>query len=60
MRLTELLDRARYLDWVLRVNWQQVKDRGADLGIQPSFGTSAPYIPALNAAFCAPVANLSD
>lgn len=57
MRLTELIYRARTLDWVLQANWQQAKDAGAALGVRPSFGKSARYIPPPNAAFCAPVAH---
>ena len=55
MRLSELLYRAKSIDWVLRANWRVVQSHAGRLGIKPDFGADNAFIPPPDPNFCKPL-----
>jgi hypothetical protein len=53
MRLNELLYRVKSIDRVLRLNWAPVVADAKRLGIRPSFGQNAAFVPPPDPRFCA-------
>jgi len=54
-RLSELLYRAKSIDWVLRSNWRVIHTDAEQLGIKPDFGADKLFIPPPNPDFCKPL-----
>jgi hypothetical protein len=54
-RLTELIYRAKSLDWVIGVDWTEIIGEARELGLAPAFGAHGRFIPPPDPAFCRPL-----